>query len=207
MILTLPVSHLINQENWRSITGIGALEYKKAQSIDVNGVTKLFHADYGIIQKGFIEYFDSITDFLIQNEIKLFSCDLGPAAEDVEVLDFSYQVKSLLLSKDKLEEIIYSKIIFVYDVIYAYNMNLLVHEYINSLPFKRVREIHISRPAIINGIYYDLHENPDDAMFELLDSVLQKVKEDTYVAVEYYKNFLDLVKTYRVIKTRYLATL
>jgi hypothetical protein len=41
---------------------------------------KVFHGNFGLCEKDFKEKFDSVGLYLKENDIKLFSCDLGPSA-------------------------------------------------------------------------------------------------------------------------------
>lgn len=104
MILTLPVSHLINKDNYLSIPGIKALEYKKPSPILNDKMKRLFHSASGIIQNDFIEYFNSVIGYLLKNRVELFSFDLGPAAENVEIRDSYYTAISKPLSIDELKD-------------------------------------------------------------------------------------------------------
>lgn len=113
MILTLPVSNLISKDNYFLMPRIEALEYREPQPVLDNEIESLFHSDYGIVQKEFIDYFDSILDYLAENRIKMFSFDLGPAAEKVEIEDFYYIARSKLLSRDELYEKIQSRLSYI----------------------------------------------------------------------------------------------
>ena len=54
MILTLPISHLINADNYLQVPGVNALEFKKQQPIlDYSGPL-FFHSSKGIIDEDFI---------------------------------------------------------------------------------------------------------------------------------------------------------
>ena len=113
MILTLPVSHLISENNYSRIPGIRALEYRNPQPVFNSEMECLFHSNYGIIQKEFIDYFDSISDYLNENKFKLFSFDFGPAVEAVKIQDFYYVTESDLLSKSELEKKVHSRLSYV----------------------------------------------------------------------------------------------
>ena len=104
MIPVLPVSHLINKNNYSEISGIKALEYRKSQPIIDNEMDCLFHSGMGIVQRGFIEYVDLIIDYLNDNDFKLFSFDLGPSAEDVEYSDYFYITKSAVIDKSQIKK-------------------------------------------------------------------------------------------------------
>ncbi len=110
MILTLSVSHLINKENYFLIPGIKALEYREPRPVLNNEMQSLFHCSYGIVQYEFIDYFDSILDYLVENKIKMFSFDFGPAVEKVEIQDYYYNARSELLSRNELYKKVHSRL-------------------------------------------------------------------------------------------------
>jgi uncharacterized protein (UPF0276 family) len=110
MILTLPVGHLINSYNYHLVPGVKALEYKNTIPVLDNKLESIFHSDYGIVQEEFLSYFESIVDYLNKNKIKMFSFDIGPAAEKVEIEDYYYIAKSEILSKSGLFELIQCRI-------------------------------------------------------------------------------------------------
>ena len=74
---------------------------------------RLFHTNYVIIKEEFLSYFDSIVDYLINNKITMFSFDIGPSAERVEVEDYYYISKSKILTKTNLFEIIRHRIKYI----------------------------------------------------------------------------------------------
>ena len=113
MIPTLTVSHLINKENYSLIPGIKAFEYREPRPILDQEKENLFHSNYGIIQEEFIDYFNSILSFLLENNIKMFSFDLGPAVAKVEVQNSCYSARSKLLSKSQLQKEIRSRLNYV----------------------------------------------------------------------------------------------
>jgi len=112
MILTLPVG-LQNSSNYNKIHNICALEYRDTIPMLENKMERLFHSGYGIIQEEFLPYFDSIIDYLVENNIKIFSFDLGPSAEKVELEDYYYISKSEPLTTNKLLETIKYRISYI----------------------------------------------------------------------------------------------
>ena len=113
-VLTLPVGHLIDKDNYSFVPGIKALEYKKIGDIFGREHAFLFHSNYGIVQKEFISYFDGIAGFLKENDFKLFSFDLGPAAQSVAHRpDFHYEAKSRSLDKKRLRQLIKRRLSYV----------------------------------------------------------------------------------------------
>ncbi|MBI4838269.1 MAG: DUF692 family protein [Nitrospirae bacterium] len=113
MILTYPVSHSTTQDDYALIPGINALEYKDIRPVFKDGLQRIFHSGIGIIQEGFIDYFDSVADFLNSNNFKLFSFDLGPAAEKVGIQDYYYVAGSEVLSKAEIKRAIRAKLLYV----------------------------------------------------------------------------------------------
>jgi len=149
MILTLPISHLITKDNYLEIQNIAALEYKNTQSFNNSTLTKLFHSGKGIIQKDFINYFHSIKKFLQENNVTLFSFDLGPAAEYVDINDYYYIALSKVLSKNEIKERIHS------------NLNLIKQEFEGDIALENLNYFPTSAydfvcdPEFINEIIID----------------------------------------------------
>ena len=112
MILTLPVGDLINRDNFHQIPGINALEYKDTIPVLDNKLESIFHSGYGIVQEEFLSYFESIVDYLNENNIKLFSFDIGPAAEKVQTEDY-YIAKSEVLLKNKIKKIVRQRLEYI----------------------------------------------------------------------------------------------
>ena len=110
MIATLPVSSMIDDRNYLDIAKVRALEYKKIQPLLSQKKENLFHAAYGITQNGFLDYFESIKKFLNGNDFKIFSFDLGPAAERVEMTSYYYSARSNPLTQDELHKIICARL-------------------------------------------------------------------------------------------------
>ena len=81
MILTLPVSHLIDAHNYHEIPGVKALEYKKEQPVFDYSGPQLFHSGKGVTDHDFIDYFDALLPYLKSHKFSHFSFDVGPAAE------------------------------------------------------------------------------------------------------------------------------
>jgi len=113
-ILTLPVGHLIKAGNYSLVPGIKALEYKLPGEIFGREHEFIFHSNIGIVQKEFLSYFDGLSGFLKKNSFKLFSFDLGPAAESVAYRpDFHYTAMSRPLDKKRLRQLISSRLAYV----------------------------------------------------------------------------------------------
>jgi len=249
MIPTLPVSHLIDRENYSSIPGIKALEYKEVGPIFGNELERIFHSNYGIMQKEFIGYFNGIVDFLNGNKFLLFSFDFGPAVEKVSVKDHYYVTESRILSKTEIQDKISENLDYVkkkfrgilavenlnyfptpayehvcepdflrhviegaglylvldiaHAKISAHNLGYDVRQYLSSLPLDRVREVHLSAPGIKGDVWRDLHDEPGDDEYALLDFVRAKTVHGFYVTVEYYKDLAVLAGIYAALDKRY----
>lgn len=248
MILALAVSHLINTQNYRLVPGVRALEYRNLQPALDTKTESLFHSDWGITQKGFIEYFNSISGYLKKNKIRMFSFDLGPAAEEVEIFDYYYKAKSKVMTKKGIRKkvllnlahirrkfhgdiafenlnffpttaykyicepdfikdiIVENDVHLVLDIahakISAVNLKIDKYEYFKKLPLDRVKEIHISAPGIIKGKWRDLHNRPGKEEFEILKYFQTKINPASYILVEYYKNFQELLGIYKDLSNK-----
>lgn len=243
MILTLPVSHLITPENYTHVPGIEALEFKnKTLALFGHELKKIFHSGMGIIEDGFIEYFDDIRDFLRTNDMMVFSCDLGPAAKNVVVEDYYYKARSEVLDPGTLKQLIAERLSYIrsnfdgeialenlnyypvaayahvceptfieeitrenkvslvldiaHGLVSAGNMGIRPEDYFNKLPMDRVREVHVSGPFAHEGIWRDMHEEPGKDVMALLAEIQPQVPANTFLVVEYYKDFTRLVEIY-----------
>ena len=153
MILTLPVSHLINRENYQLIPEIKALEYREPIPVFNNKLDILFHTGDGVVQEEFVDYFDSIAEYLNQNKIKMFSFDLGPACEKVEYQNYCYIAKSKILSKLRLLELVKLRIEYVRSkytgVLALENLN-----YFNQPPYFHVCDPDFITEAVLQNDVY-----------------------------------------------------
>ena len=70
-------------------------------------------------------------------------------------------------------------------VISAHNLSLSVGEYLDRLPLDCVREVHLSRAGVVEGIWEDTHAIPASREFELLDFLAARLPL-RYVTLEYY---------------------
>jgi hypothetical protein len=62
-----------------------------------------------------------------------------------------------------------------------------VHDYIESLPLERVRQVHVSGPRLKNGHLYDAHDEMLEEDYALLKWVLMRTKPEI-VALEYFRD-------------------
>ena len=102
MILTLPVSHLINSENYQNVPGVRALEFKKQQPVFYYDGPLFFHSGKGLIEEDFISYFDNLLPYLNGNKFKHFSFDLGPATSRVTIEDYYYVSEDNVLTAEEI---------------------------------------------------------------------------------------------------------
>ena len=115
MILTLPISHLINSENYTKVPGIKALEFKKKQPILEYPGPILFHSGKGIVDHDFMDYFDEILPFLNDNNFECFSFDIGPASAFVKTENYYYISESEPLSKGEILKLSKQRLSYVKD--------------------------------------------------------------------------------------------
>lgn len=114
MIPALLINDFINENNYSLIPGIKALEYRNTKKVFGREMDFLFHSGLGIVQDNFIDYFNSIVDFLNENKFKIFSFDLGPAALKVKINHCSYYVpESKVLSKITIEKLIRKRLEYI----------------------------------------------------------------------------------------------
>lgn len=191
MILTLPVSNLINKDNYQMIPGIKALEYKDTMPLFENGLDVLFHSSYGIVQEGFIDHFDSIVDYLNDNKIKTFSFDLGPACEKVEYHKYYYVPKSKILSKYQLFHIIKNRIKYIRT---KYN-GVLAIENLNY--FEEPAYTIVCDPIFITKVVL---ENNIDMVLDIAHALIsaQNIKTDIY-------NYLSSLPLNKIIEVHLSA--
>ncbi|MEO8612045.1 MAG: DUF692 family multinuclear iron-containing protein [Chloroflexota bacterium] len=75
----------------------------------------------------------------------------------------------------------------------ATRLGMPINDYLDQLPFERVRQIHVSGPRWQNGLLIDAHESLLDEDYVLLESVLKKT-EPCAVTLEYGKEEAVLKK-------------
>jgi uncharacterized protein (UPF0276 family) len=102
--LALSVSHLFETPNPQAekiLELVEVLEIKKLPEPTwlPQDKKKVFHTGLGLVEEDFISEFFKINDYLNQQNIQLFSCDLGPAAEKYSQI---YPI-SKVLSAEEIE--------------------------------------------------------------------------------------------------------
>lgn len=110
---------------------------------------------------------------------------------------------------DFLSEIIVENdLCFLLDIAHAmvtaHNTGRSFDEYVAGLPLDSCIQLHVCRPSIRDdGMAYDAHEAPDEAMIERTVS-LTKQFPVRYVTVEFYKDADILVHSLNTIRARLL---
>ena len=69
--------------------------------------------------------------------------------------------------------------------------------YIESLPLERVYEVHLSHAGLLNGVFEDLHEIPNEEDLATACTVLRAGHNAETLTVEYYRDAAVLVAFYR----------
>jgi uncharacterized protein (UPF0276 family) len=245
MKLTLPISHLINIENYLQVPGVQALEFKKQQPIFDYSGPLFFHSSKGVIDADFLDYFNVLIPYLKSNKFSHFSFDIGPAAERCRTEDYYYVVESEVLTGEEVSRITAERLSHVkksfdgvvalenlnyfptsaYDnvcdpdfisdivrgndvylildmahaMISAHNLNFSPEDYFTRLPLDRVKEIHLSAHGMLDGKWRDLHNRPNNETYELLEMISGHVDKDTYLIIEFYKDFSELIEIYKEV--------
>lgn len=81
----------------------------------------------------------------------------------------------------------------------ALKLGYSLSNYIDSLPLRRVVEIHISHAGYKNGVIHDLHELPTEEDFQILRSILKKTQPQ-YLTCESYKSSDLLLEVYHSLR-------
>ncbi len=163
MIITLPVSHLIDAENYRQVPGVKALEYKEVGPALTRELPSLLHSNLGIVQDAFIEWFDGIAHTLAKEHFRVFSFDCGPAAREVELEDYSYVAGSEVLSRGALKELMAHRLNHVRD---RFSGRLAV-ENLNYYPTDAYR--HVCEAGFINEV---VRENEIGLVLDLAHAIV-----------------------------------
>ena len=84
-------------------------------------------------------------------------------------------------------------------MISAHNLGIPPETYFTRLPLERVKEIHLSAHGYLDGKWRDLHNRPNDETYQILEMLKGYVKSDTYLIVEFYKDFSELIDIYQEV--------
>uniref|UniRef100_A0A6M3JTJ9 Xylose isomerase-like TIM barrel domain-containing protein n=1 Tax=viral metagenome TaxID=1070528 RepID=A0A6M3JTJ9_9ZZZZ len=75
-----------------------------------------------------------------------------------------------------------------------------IEDFILDHPLEDVVEVHLSRPDYSSEsadiTCYDMHEAPDYLEWKLLKLILPKLNNGVYIAIEYYREFDGMLKSY-----------
>jgi cephalosporin-C deacetylase-like acetyl esterase len=52
---------------------------------------------------------------------------------------------------------------------------------------------------MLDGKWRDLHNRPNNETYELLEMLNRHVKKDTYLIIEFYKDFSELIEIYQEV--------
>ena len=81
-------------------------------------------------------------------------------------------------------------------LISAHNLGREVEDYLSRLPLEQVKEVHLSRAGLVEGIWEDTHELPTRAEFKLLSFIAARAPVEL-VTLEYYREDEGVVRGYR----------
>lgn len=149
MIITLPVSHLINADTVSLVPGVQALEFKDVHNTFATSLPSLFHSNFGIVQDDFVEWFRSSLPILRNLDVRLFSLDCGPASRRTSVEEYYFVSESEALSRDAVLELMRERLSGVRD---ALTVPLGV-ENLNYVPTDAYS--HVCEPGFIGQVVAD----------------------------------------------------
>lgn len=113
MIITLPVSHLIDADNVSQVPGVQALEFKDVRHTFVTSLPSLFHVNLGVVQDAFMPWLSSALTILRKLNVRLLSFDCGPASRRPRVDGYRYVSNGNVLSRDGALELIRDRLSIV----------------------------------------------------------------------------------------------
>ena len=83
----------------------------------------------------------------------------------------------------------------------AHYKQLIYDNYLDSLPLDKTIQLHICKPNIPGkGMAFDVHEAPNDQMFQEVLNLTKKYKKIKYLTIEYYKDKNVLIES--ILKLR-----
>ena len=111
MIVTWPVFHLIDADNFHLLPGVEAWEYRDLEAATLpGGLPALFHSTLGIVQDEFMEWFDRQADTLTRRRFRMLSFDCGPAVRQPVVEDYYYVGQGEAPSRGALQDLIRDRV-------------------------------------------------------------------------------------------------
>ena len=87
-------------------------------------------------------------------------------------------------------------------LISARNLGMDAHDYLSMLPLDRVIEIHISSPRLGKSSCFDKHGPPCPREYRMLEKLRNRLCNEFYLVIEYYRDFAQLRKIYRKLHTQ-----
>ena len=100
--------------------------------------------------------------------------------------------------KEVIEENdVYLTLDIAHAIISANNLSINLFNYLSSLPLDRVIEVHFSAPGKKKGKWKDCHERPGRQEFKVLGFLAERIPMNSYLVVEYYKDFISLHTIYK----------
>ena len=100
--------------------------------------------------------------------------------------------------KEVIEENdVYLTLDIAHAIISANNLSINLFNYLSSLPLDRVIEVHLSAPGKKKGKWKDCHERPGRQEFKVLDFLAERIPTNSYLVVEYYKDYRSLHTIYK----------
>jgi hypothetical protein len=101
-----------------------------------------------------------------------------------------------------IENDLYLLLDIAHAMVTAHNRGRSFEEYIAGLPLERCIQLHVCRPAVQdNGMAYDAHEAPDEAMIEQTVNLTNRLPV-RYVTVEFYKDADILIQSLKSLRGR-----
>lgn len=82
----------------------------------------------------------------------------------------------------------------------AKNLDYTLDHYLSLLPLDRVREIHLSKPGMENGILRDLHLPIDDEILTVLRSLIPAVQNVDYITLETFGSLENTIDSLHKIR-------
>lgn len=107
---------------------------------------------------------------------------------------------------DFINDILLDNDLFLlFDIAHAkvtcHNLKIDYFDYRNKIFLDRAIQLHVCKPMISEGVFYDAHELPDSEILDELKFLIQSFSNINYVTLEYYKNINLLLKELKKIRS------
>ncbi len=194
MIITLPISHLINKDNINEIECIDTYQFRNVKDLmefdEHKKVSKyqsiIFHDNIGIVRHDFIDRFKDKAFEFINHNIDLYSTNLAPACEMSTLITGNgfewYHADSEILSREKIKELVKEKV----KRISPFADRIALE---NSNRYGKPAYIHICNPKFMTEVI-----NETDAWF-CLDIAHAIVSYNTWFSSD-YDSIESFIRTY-----------